>query len=590
MITLTIDGQRVEAEEGKTLLKVAKDLDIEIPTLCHHDAIPSVGACRVCLVEVKAGARPGLVPACTYTVQEGLEIETCSERALESRRMTLGMLKARCPNVKEIQEMAEKYGAEDLPLETKDDNCIMCGLCVRVCREVIGSAATCFSGRGVDREVTTPYKLLSDVCIGCGACAFVCPTGAVDPADYCKKSIEKISNEYNCGIDSRTPIHMPFPQAVPNKAVLDRDNCIYFATGKCGVCKTVCEADAIDFDTEDEIVQEEVGAIVVATGYELMDPSIYKEYGYGKYPDVVTSLEFERMVSASGPTNGKLMRPSDGKVPEKVVFIQCVGSRDESVGVPYCSGICCMYTAKHTMLFKHKVPHGKAFVFYIDVRASGKNYEQFIRRVTKEKKAIYLRGRVSKIFNKGDKLIVRGADTLSGGQVEIKADLVVLAAAIQAPKGAAELAQKLKISYDEFNFYSEAHPKLRPIETNTAGIFLAGTCQAPRDIPDTVAQASGAAAKVLGIIHADELEREPIIGVINENTCNGCFDCEKVCAYNAIEKNEIKDRQGSLIKVVARINEGLCQGCGACAASCRSSSIDVQGFTDDQVYAQILGG
>jgi len=375
------------------------------------------------------------------------------------------------------------------------------------------------------------------------------------------------------------------------QAVQEAQRCLNCGIcSECGECVSACEKELINHDMKDEIIEEDVGAIVVATGYDLMDPSIYEEYGYKKYPDVVTSLEFERMVSASGPTNGKLIRPSDGATPKNIVFIQCVGSRDESVGVPYCSGICCMYTAKHTMLFKHKVPDGKAFVFYMDVRASGKNYEQFIRRVVTEKKAIYLRGRVAKIFNRGKKLIVRGADTLSGGQVEIEADMVVLANAVVASVGADKLAQTLKISYDEFNFFSEAHPKLRPVETNTAGIFLAGTCQAPRDIPETVAQASGAAAKVLGIIHGNELEREPAVGVIKETTCNGCFDCQKVCAYTAVEEKEIKDRKGKVIKIVASINQGICQGCGACAATCHSNSIEIQGFTDEQLYAQIIAG
>ena len=594
MIKLTIDGQEVETEEGQTLLEAAKLLGIQIPTLCYHRAIPPAGACRICVVEITGGGRPGLVPACAYPAQEGLVIQTSSERVVQSRRMTLQLLLARSGDVEVVQELAAEYGVEATAAfkREKEERCIMCGLCVRVCSEIIGAAATCFAGRGADREVTTPYKLLSDVCIGCGACAFVCPAGAIDPAEFCSHPLADIPNEFNCGFDTRTPMHIPFPQAVPNKPLIDRENCIHFRTGGCGACKNVCPAGAIDYDMTDEIVEEEVGAIIVATGYQIFDPEPLEEYGYGRYPDVVTSLEFERMVSASGPTDGNLYRPSDGKQPKTVVFLQCIGSRQETCGVPYCSKVCCMYTAKHAILYQHKVHDGQAFVFYMDVRSGGKNYETFVRRVVKEKAATYLRGRVSKVFPHDGKLIVRGADTLSGAQVEIAADMVVLAPALLPSVGVTELAQKLRIGYDEYGFLSEAHPKLRPVETNTAGIFLAGACHSPKDIPESVAQASAAASKALGLISHTRLTREPTIGVVDETTCNGCFECENVCAYGAISSKELRDRRDSLIAVVANINAGLCQGCGACAVTCRSKSIEVEGFRDEQLYAEInaIGG
>ena len=608
MAKLIIDGHDVEVEEGKTILEAARELGIEIPTLCYHKAIPPAGACRVCMVEVKSGGRPGLVPACAYPAMDGLEIETQSDCAMESRALTLQLMLAKCPDVEVVSEMAKQHGVESTPfvaptfedsvktsasedetVESCDENrCILCGLCVRVCKEIIGPAVTCFSGRGVERQVTTPYKLLSDVCIGCGACAFVCPTGAVDPADFASKAIEKIPNEFNCGYDSRTPIHIPFPQAVPNKPLIDRENCIKFQMDGCGACKEICPAGAIDYDVQDEFIDEKVGAIIVASGYKILDPSVYEEYGYGKYPDVVTSLEFERMVSASGPSDGELTRPSNGKPPKTIVFLQCIGSREEKEpGKPYCSKICCMYTAKHTILYKHKVHDGQAFVFYMDIRAGGKNYEDFVRNVSTKKTATYLRGRVSKVYPRGDKLVVRGADTLSGGQVEIEAEMVVLAAAMEPADGVIDLAQTLRISYDQFGFLSEAHPKLKPVETNTAGVFLAGACHSPKDIPESVSQASAAASKALGLIVHEQLTREPTIGIVNELTCNGCFECQNVCAYGAIEEREITDRAGTVMAVLAYINEGLCQGCGACTATCRSKSIEVQGYTDDQLFAEI---
>jgi heterodisulfide reductase subunit A len=246
-----------------------------------------------------------------------------------------------------------------------------------------------------------------------------------------------------------------------------------------------------------------------------------------------------------------------------------------------------MYTAKHAMLYKHKVHHGQAYVFYMDIRAGGKNYDEFVRRAIEEEGAVYLRGRVSRIYEKDGKLIVKGADTLSGSPVEIEADLVVLATAVQPRDGAEALAQMLKVPYDGYCFLSEAHPKLRPVETNSSGVYLAGACQAPKDIPETVAQASAAAGKVLGLFSVEEMEREPTVSRINERTCIGCFDCERVCPFGAIERKEIRDRQGNLVKLVSHVNPGVCAGCGACVTTCRSGSADLAGFSDEQVMAQI---
>ncbi len=588
MPELTIDDRTVGVPEGATVLEAAKELGIDIPTLCHHKVLPPYGACRVCLVEVVSGERRQLVASCAYPAMEGIRVFTDTDLVRDTRRVVLELLLSRSSEVPLIRELAGRYGVTDTNLKKRNDTCIMCGLCVRVCHEVVGRSVTSFVARGYEREVSTPYKELSDVCIGCGACALVCPTDAVDPRDYCGRELEIIPNEFNCGLDGRTAIHLPFPQAVPNKPVLDRDNCIYYRTGGCKACAEVCQAKAIEYDKEDELVTEKVGAIVLATGYELANPTAYEEYGYGRYPDVMTSLEFERMVSASGPTGGRVIRPSNGEEPKTVVFVQCVGSREEiTPHKPYCSNVCCMYTAKHTMLMHHKVHDAKIFVFFMDVRAGGKNYEQFVRRVASEKIASYLRGRVSKVFPRNGKLIVRGADTLSESQVEIAADLVVLAAAVQPSGGVKELAQKFRVGYDEHGFLLEAHPKLRPVETNTAGIFLAGMCHSPKDIPECVSQASGAASKVLGLLNYDEYLRDPTIARVDPEHCNACLECENVCAYGAISPHNLTDPKGNFLRTIAGINEGLCQGCGACAVTCRSKSIEVSGYTDEQLYAAI---
>ena len=419
-------------------------------------------------------------------------------------------------------------------------------------------------------------------CTGCGLCMTKCPS-------------KKIPSEFNEGLGMRTAIYTPFPQAVPNKPVIDRINCRYYLTGKCKVCEKVCPTGAIEFDKEDEFITEDIGAIVTATGFNVLKPDYFPEYGYGKYKDVITGLQFERLASASGPTQGVIRRPSDGTIPQKVVFVACAGSRDPAKGRPYCSKICCMYTAKHAMLYQHKVHDGESYVFYMDIRAGGKNYDEFTRRAIEEDGANYIRGRVARVYEKNGKLIVNGVDTLLGGRpVEIEADMVVLASAGIANKGSEELAQKMHISYDPYKFFAEAHPKLKPVETNTAGIFLCGACQAPKDIPETVGMASGAAAKVIGLFSNSELTREPVVAVVNRiashdvSTCVGCFLCETACPYQAIEHEEIKNRAGEVIKTVARVNPGLCQGCGTCVSFCRSKSIDIQGFSNEQMYAEVL--
>jgi heterodisulfide reductase subunit A2 len=422
-----------------------------------------------------------------------------------------------------------------------------------------------------------------DKCTGCGVCCSVCPS-------------KKTPSEFDYGMGTRTAIYVAFPQAVPARPVIDRDACIRLTKGRCGLCAKKCQAGAIRFDDQDELICEDVGAIIVATGYQLYDigkptgreaVAGYGEYGYGRDPDVITSLQFERLVSASGPTGGEIRRPSDGSIPKTVVFVSCVGSRDNAKGLSYCSKICCMVNAKHTMLYKHKVHDGRAHVFYMDIRAGGKNYDEFVRRAIEQGDAHYHRGRVSKITREKDHLIVRGMDTLAGEPLTIAADLVVLASAMRPSTGIEELAQKVNAGYDRFGFLSESHPKLRPVETNAAGVFVCGACQGPKDIPESVAQASAAAGKVLIMFSRDRLQRDPEIAHIHEVHCAGCFTCRRGCPYHAIDAAEIRDRQGHLVRRVARVNPGLCMGCGTCVALCPSKSADLEGFSEQQIYAMV---
>ncbi|MCP2596928.1 CoB--CoM heterodisulfide reductase iron-sulfur subunit A family protein, partial [Candidatus Aminicenantes bacterium AC-335-G13] len=401
-------------------------------------------------------------------------------------------------------------------------------------------------------------------CDGCGICVEKCPV-----------SIPWQSEE----ISGKTrAIYIPYPQTIGNKAVIDKKICKYFTEG-CTKCKEACPKNAINFKQTDKIREEAVGSIIVATGYSLYPKEKLGEYGYGRYKDVIDGLQFERLISVWGQQNREIRRPSDGKIPREVVFIQCVGSRDPEHGVPYCSKICCMYVAKHAKLYKQAVPEGQAYIFYIDVRAGGKGYDEFVQNAIEEDGLYYIRGKVSKIFQENGKIIVWGVDTLAGRQIEIAADLVVLATAIIPSKGAKELANKLKISSDEYGFFSEVHPKLRPVESPTPGIYLAGCAQAPRDIPESVSHALGAASKVAGLFSEDLLSHEPIVVWVDEDLCKACGICVEVCPYKAREIDKWKK--------IAKVIEVLCQGCGACVTACPNSATQQRNLTSKQVFNMI---
>ncbi len=432
-------------------------------------------------------------------------------------------------------------------------------------------------------EVTIRRKarhVREDLCTGCGECTGKCPRRG-------------IPNEFNLGMDTRRAIYIPFAQAVPKVATIDPDACNMLQKGVCGVCAKVCAAGAIDYAQKDELLTEKYGAIVAATGYEPISLEKFDEYAYSLSPDVITSLEFERLTNAAGPTGGELRRPSDGRHPQKIVFVQCVGSRcaaGAEKGKEYCSKVCCMVTAKHAMLTRDKYPDTDVTVFYIDVRTPGKGFDEFYRRAVEEYGVHYIKGMVGKITPEGEKLLVRGADLLLDEQVTLEADLVVLAAAIEPDKSARPLASMLRASMDTNDFFTEAHPKLRPVESPTAGVYLAGACVGPRDIPETVAMAGAAASKVIGLLSKNTLAGNPCVAAVNEEMCNGCSSCEKVCPYGAITYED-KDFRGPNREVVRRrvavVNEAVCQGCGACTVTCPSGAMDLRGFTNGSILSQI---
>lgn len=407
-------------------------------------------------------------------------------------------------------------------------------------------------------------------CTGCGECMEKCPA----------KNTPDAFNEF---VGTTTAINIAFPQAIPKKARINPDFCRQLTKGKCGVCAKVCPTGAINYDMQDELVTEEVGAIIVATGYDLIDwTSVYEEYGAGRYPDVITSLQYERLLSASGPTGGHIVRPSDGKEPKNVVFIQCVASRDPSIKRPACSGFCCMYTAKQAILTKDHLPNSQSYVFYMDIRANGKLYDEFQRRAVLEYGTEYIRGRVSAIQPDGKgRLIVKGADTLLGEQIMVEADLVVLAVGVEASHGAPQLAEKLRISYDNYGFFMESHVKLKPVETNTAGVFLAGVCQGVKDIPASVSQGSAAAAKALVLLSKEKLQSDPQISRIDIKRCIACGKCIRTCPFGAIEFFEFRGEKK------ARVIETACQGCGICTSTCPQGAAQIAHATDNQILAEV---
>jgi heterodisulfide reductase subunit A2 len=402
-------------------------------------------------------------------------------------------------------------------------------------------------------------------CNGCGACIAACPVETASP--------------FERGLGVRKAIDVLFPGSLPGKPVIRSEACTHFTDGSCSRCREVCPEDAIDYGQEAATVSGTAGAIVVATGYDLYPQEGLGEYGYGRIPDVIDGLGLERMLDPEGPTGGRIVRPSDGRVPRETVFIQCVASRDPDRYMPYCSRVCCMYTAKHAALYKEQVPGGQPYVFYMDIRSDCKGYEEFVQKTVEDRGVLYLRGRVSRIFEDGGKVRVLGVDTLTGKAVEIAADLVVLATAIVPSQGVKELAAGLRATIDRHGFLTEAHIKLYPVESSTRGIYLAGCGQGPKDISDTVSQASAAASKIQALLSTDTLLQDPLIAHVDGTICSGCGICVSVCPYEA--------REMDLRKGISIVHNALCQGCGACIAACPNNACELRNASACQVLRMV---
>ena len=411
-------------------------------------------------------------------------------------------------------------------------------------------------------------------CTGCAICIEKCPFKVVDDV-------------FEAGLGERKVIYRPFPQAVPKYPVIDTENCVYFLRGKCKACQIFCptEPNSIDFEQEDEILQFEVGNIIVATGYDLFDVGKIPQYGYGRLANVFTSLEFERMVNAAGPTSGKVVLRDMETAPESVAIIHCVGSRDENYH-EYCSKVCCMYSLKFAHLIHERLPDADVYNCYIDMRTPGKGYEEFYRCLLEEG-THFIRGKVADVTDAArtseeeGKIIVQVEDTLIGKQRRIPVDMVILSPAMEARHDSRDVTQLFKMGCDFDGFFVERHPKLDPVATMTEGIFIAGACQGPKDVPDSVAQGAAAAARVAGLINLSTVMVEPVRASVNREACSGCRICNNLCPYNAIIFHDDLE--------VSEVITALCQGCGTCVAACPSAAINGAHFTNDQLLSQIEG-
>ncbi len=456
-------------------------------------------------------------------------------------------------------------------------DCSACVLVPRTARVAEHPLITVFTASEVD-EVTghigsfrvrlraRPRSVDAKRCNGCGTCVSSCP-------------VSGIPSEFDQGLGSRHAIYFPFPQAVPNLPMIDRSRCLHFQSGDCRSCADACSADAVDFAQGEEFHEFEFGAVVVATGFDLFDPTRAPEYGYGRWPDILTSLQFERMCHPLGPTQGRI-ECADGKVPERIAILHCIGSRDARFN-RHCSSVCCTAALKFSLAARWQTG-ARVFDFYVDMRSADKGCEEFYQRA-QEEDVIFVQGKGTEVIRRHGKLLVKAQDSILGRRVIVPADMVVLAVAMEPRRDASRVAQLFGVGCNPGGFFIEKHLKLAPVETVAPGVFVAGACQGPKDIPDSVAQAGSAAAAVLNLLASGAVDLDPTVAVVEESRCGGCGLCVVDCPESAVELN---DRGGRMVAVV---NDVLCRSCGSCAATCPTGAATQLGYTDAQLLAEVVG-
>jgi heterodisulfide reductase subunit A len=495
--TVTIDGRSTEVAEGTTVLDAARQMGISIPTLCHYRGLSPYGACRICLVETETPRGPRLVASCNHPVHNSLVVHTDTEQVRNARRIVLELLLAQAPDSPELLAFARELGVRQTPFESAEEGrCILCGLCVRACTDLMGRGAISVFGRGADRKVGTAFGERTDQCQACGACALVCPTGAIDLGTITARRIQPHITDYDRRLSARPCIDLAHPQASPRVPVIDRESCVHIQTGECGLCAKVCGAGAIDYDQPTRQRRLRVGAVVLTPGFDAFDAHRRGEFGFGSAPNVLTNVQFERMLSASGPTAGKIRRPSDGKHPKRMAFIQCVGSRDRGCDNDYCSSVCCMAATKEAILAKEHEPGLDITIFFLDLRAFGKDFDRYCQRAQEQLGVRYLRSFISRTYELPETRslqLVHMDEKMR--QVEEEFDLVVLSLGLEPSASLQEQARRIDVALNPYGF--AATSELDPLQTSRPGVFVGGAFQEPKDIPDTVMQASGAAGRAM---------------------------------------------------------------------------------------------